>query len=388
MFVQQLMQDLLRHFPAIIDGNVTTLIAAGVLYFIGSGTVKGFAQTLALGIVVSMFTALVITKNILKSFYAVGLQDEKLYGKTVYTKTFNFIGKRKLFYSASGIVIAIGIVAMVVSGVKGHIFNYSLDFIGGASTSVTFNENYSVEKLESDVQPVVSEVTGDNDIQMTPVTGSNEVIIKTRTLTVDERDALYSKLSETFGVDESTIQTENISAAVSGEMKRSAILSVIIAAIFMLIYVWIRFKEFSFGVSSVLPLLHDVFVLLAFYAVLRWTVGNTFIACMLTLVGYSINATIVVFDRIRENLHTNKNLAEVVNVSVTQTLSRSINTSLTTLIMVVVLYILGVTSIKEFALPLIVGVICGCYSSVCIAGCLWYDLKNALDKRKAKKTSK
>jgi len=195
---------------------------------------------------------------------------------------------------------------------------------------------------------------------MTPVTGSNEVIIKTRTLTVDERDALYSKLSETFGVDESTIQTENISAAVSGEMKRSAILSVIIAAIFMLIYVWIRFKEFSFGVSSVLPLLHDVFVLLAFYAVLRWTVGNTFIACMLTLVGYSINATIVVFDRIRENLHTNKNLAEVVNVSVTQTLSRSINTSLTTLIMVVVLYILGVTSIKEFALPLIVGVICGC----------------------------
>ena len=190
------------------------------------------------------------------------------------------------------------------------------------------------EKLESDVQPVVSEVTGDNDIQMTPVTGSNEVIIKTRTLTVDERDALYSKLSETFGVDESTIQTENISAAVSGEMKRSAILSVIIAAIFMLIYVWIRFKEFSFGVSSVLPLLHDVFVLLAFYAVLRWTVGNTFIACMLTLVGYSINATIVVFDRIRENLHTNKNLAEVVNVSVTQTLSRSINTSLTTLIMV------------------------------------------------------
>ena len=285
-------------------------------------------------------------------------------------------------------VIAIGIVAMVISGVKGHIFNYSLDFIGGASTSVTFNENYSVEKLESDVQPVVSEVTGDNDIQMTPVTGSNEVIIKTRTLTVDERDALYSKLSETFGVDESTIQTENISAAVSGEMKRSAILSVIIAAIFMLIYVWIRFKEFSFGASSVLPLLHDVFVLLAFYAVLRWTVGNTFIACMLTIVGYSINATIVVFDRIRENLHTNKNLAEVVNVSVTQTLSRSINTSLTTLIMVVVLYILGVTSIKEFALPLIVGVICGCYSSVCIAGCLWYDLKNALDKRKAKKASK
>lgn len=372
-----------KAFSAILDGNVTTLIAAGVLFFLGSGTVKGFAQTLALGIVVSMFTALVITKTILKSFYAIGLQDEKLYGKVVSTKQINFIGRRRLCYTASGAVIAIGIAAMVFFGVTGYTFNYSLDFIGGASTSVTFNETYTVEQLETDVQPIVSQVTGDNDIQMTPVSGSNEVIIKTRTLTVDERESLYSSLAENFDVDESTIKTENISATVSGEMKRSAILSVIVAAIFMLVYVWIRFKEFSFGVSSVLPLIHDVFVLLTFYVLLRWTVGNTFIACMLTIVGYSINATIVVFDRIRENLHSGKDLKEVVNASISQTLTRSINTSLTTLIMVVVLYILGVTSIKEFALPLVVGVICGCYSSVCIAGCLWYDIKNALDRRKA-----
>ena len=376
-----------KAFSAIIDGNVTTLIAAGVLYFIGSGTVRGFAQTLALGIVVSMFTALVITKNILKCFYAVGLQDEKFYGKTVYTKTIDFVKNKKICYTASCAVIAIGIAVMIVSAVKGNAFNYSLDFIGGASTSITFNENYSIEKLESEVFPVVSEITGDNDIQMTPVSGSNEVIIKTRTLTVEERDNLYSKLAEAFEVDENTIQTENISAAVSSEMKHSAILSVVIAAIFMLIYVWVRFKDISFGLASVLPLIHDVFVLLAFYAVLRWTVGNTFIACMLTLVGYSINATIVVFDRIRENLHSMSSMNEVINVSITQTLSRSINTSLTTLIMVVVLYILGVTSIKEFALPLIVGVICGCYSSVCIAGCLWYDLKKVIDKNKAKKAA-
>lgn len=373
-----------KAFSAILDGNVTTLIAAAVLYFLGSGTVKGFAQTLALGIVVSMFTALVITKSLLKSVYAVGLQDEKLYGKTTEIKTIDFIGKKKICYIVSAAVIVIGIASMIIHSVGGYALNYSLDFVGGASTSVTFNENRTIEQLESDVLPVVSEVTGDNDIQMTPVQGSNEVMIRTRTLTLDERTSLYEKLAETFDVDETQIKTENISATVSGEMKRSAIIAVIVSAVFMLLYVWVRFKDLSFGASSVMPLLHDVLVLLAFYAVLRWSVSNTFIACMLTLVGYSINATIVVFDRIRENLKISKeNLAEVVNLSVSQTLSRSINTSLTTLIMVVVLYILGVTSIREFALPLIVGIICGCYSSVCIAGCLWYDLKRWMDKRKA-----
>ena len=223
---------------------------------------------------------------------------------------------------------------------------------------------------------------------MTPVTGSNEVIIKTRTLSVEERITLYDKLAETFGVDESTISTENISASVSSEMKRSAILAVVVAVILMLLYVWFRFKDLAFGTSSVLPLIHDVLVLLTFYTLLRWTVGTTFIACMLTIVGYSINATIVIFDRIRENIHTVKgSRQEIVELSVSQTLTRSINTSVTTLIMVVVLYILGVTSIKEFALPLMVGVICGCYSSVCVAGNLWLDIKEFLEKRKAAKAA-
>ena len=369
---------------AIIDGNVTTLIAAAVLFFLGSGTVKGFAETLGLGIIVSMFTALVITKTLLRSFYAIGLRDEKLYGKTTEVKVLPIVRKKKLWYGISGIVIAVGIVAMVIFSIAGNTFNYSLDFIGGASTSVTFNENYSVERLEKEVTPVVSEITGDNDIQMTPVTGSNEVIIKTRTLTVEERIALYDKLAETFGIDESKISTENISASVSSEMKRSAILAVVVAVILMLLYVWFRFKDLAFGTSSVLPLIHDVLVLLTFYVLLRWTVGTTFIACMLTIVGYSINATIVIFDRIRENLHTVKgDLKEIVELSVSQTMTRSINTSITTLIMVVVLYILGVTSIKEFALPLVVGVICGCYSSICVAGNLWIDIKNFLDKHKA-----
>lgn len=378
-----------KAFSAILDGNVTTLIAAGVLYFLGSGTVKGFAQTLALGIVASMFTALVITKSLMKCFFVIGAQDEKLYGKTTEVKRLNIVGRKKICYIASLAVIVIGVASMLIHSFGGYALNYSLDFVGGSSTSVTFNENRSIEELEKEVKPVVSEVTGDSDIQLTPVTGSNEVIIRTRNLTLDERTALYDKMAEEFGVDESLIKTENISATVSSEMKRSAIIAVLVAAVFMLVYVWIRFKDLSFGACSVMPLLHDVLVLIAFYAVLRWSVSNTFIACMLTIVGYSINATIVVFDRIRENLKISRNdLADVVNLSVSQTLSRSINTSLTTLIMVAVLYILGVTSIREFALPLIVGIICGCYSSVCLAGSLWYDVKRWIDKRKAAKAEK
>ncbi len=375
-----------KAFSAILDGNVTTLIAAGVLYFLGSGTVRGFAQTLALGIVVSMFTALTITKSLMKCAYAAGFEDEKFYGKVVYTKTYNFILKRKKCYAASIAVIIIGLAAMGIHSVIGYGLNYSLDFIGGSSTSITFNENRTIEELEKEVAPLMSKVLNSNDIQMTPVTGSNEVIFRTKTLTLEERTALEEMLIEEFSVDETKIKTENISATVSSEMRNSAIMAVVVSAFFMLLYVWFRFKDISFGLSSVIPLMHDVLVLLAFYAVLRWTVSSTFIACMLTLVGYSINATIVVFDRIREELaETKEDIAVIVNKAISQTLTRSINTSLTTLIMVVMLYIIGVTAIKEFALPLVVGVICGCYSSVCIAGCLWYDVTRWITKRRAAK---
>lgn len=366
-----------KALSAIIDGNVTTLIAAAVLYIIGSGTVRGFAQTLALGIVLSMITALFVTRTIIKALYAIGLQDEKFYGKVVHKRTINFLGKKNLCFILSALVILVGIGSMVFHGVKGDALNYGLDFKGGTSTSVTFNENRTISQLNEEVKPLVAEVTKDNDIQLTPVQNSNEVNIKTRELTQEERESLYQKLKDNFGVDESTITYENIGATVSSEMQRSAIQAVIIAAIFMLIYIWFRFKDIKFASSAVAALIHDVLVVLAFYAVLRWSVGNTFIACMLTIVGYSINATIVIFDRIRENLKEKKKmeLNELVNLSISQTLTRSINTSLTTVIMVIVLYILGVESIREFALPLIVGIVAGTYSSVCVTGALWYMMK-------------
>lgn len=378
-----------KALSAIIDGNVTTLIAAAVLYIIGSGTVRGFAQTLALGIVLSMVTALFVTRTLIKALYAMGLQSEKLYGKVVHKKTWNFLGKKNLCFVLSGIVILVGIGTMVFYGVKGDALNYGLDFKGGTSTSVTFNENRTISQLNDEVKPVVAEVTKDNDIQLTPVQNSNEVSIKTRELTQEERETLYQKLTENFGVDESTITYENIGATVSGEMQKSAIQAVVIAAILMLIYIWFRFKDIKFASSAVAALIHDVLVVVAFYAVLRWSVGNTFIACMLTIVGYSINATIVIFDRIRENLKEKKmELAELVNLSISQTLTRSINTSLTTVIMVIVLYILGVESIREFALPLIVGIVAGTYSSVCVTGALWYVMKVKFSGKKDKESFK
>ncbi len=156
----------------------------------------------------------------------------------------------------------------------------------------------------------------------------------------------------------------------------------------MLIYIWFRFKDIRFGASAIIALIHDVLVVLTVYALMRISVGNTFIACMLTIIGYSVNDTIVIFDRIRENLalkhgkQTREDLMEVANRSLTQTLSRSINTSITTFIMVFMLFLLGVASIREFALPLMAGMICGAYSSICIATELWYVMKVHLGKNK------
>ena len=371
-----------KAFSAIFDGNITTLIAAFVLMWLGTGSVKGFAYTLALGIVISMFTALVFSRLVINALYAVGVRDEKFYGKTEEKKVINFVGKRRVCFTLSIILILAGPVTMLIHSAAGNkALNYGLEFSGGTSTNVTFNEDMDIKTIDSEVTPVVEEVTGDKNVQPTKVVGTNQVIIKTRSLTLDEREALNKALVDKFGVDESLIQAESISSTVSSEMRRDAVVAVIVATIFMLLYIWFRFKDIRFASSAVLALLHDVLVVLTFYAISRISVGNTFIACMLTIVGYSINATIVIFDRIRENLHGSKRvdeLEEIVNRSITQTLTRSIYTSLTTFIMVAVLYIMGVSSIREFAAPLMVGIICGAYSSVCITGSLWLVMKKKL----------
>ena len=381
-----------KAMSAIVDGNVTTLIAAAVLWLKGSGTVKGFAQTLAIGIIVSMFTALVITRMIIYAFYAVGLRNEKLYYRPKKERTpINFLGKKKVFFVISLVLIIGGFAVMCVNSSRGNgAFAYSLEFEGGTSTNVTFNEDYSIEEIDEKIVPIVEEVTGDHNVQTQKVAGTNQVVIKTVTLELDQREALNQAMVDNFQVDESKISAENISSTVSNEMRQDAIIAVIVATICMLLYIWFRFKDIRFAASAIFALLHDVLIVLGFYAVARISVGNTFIACMLTIVGYSINATIVIFDRIREELHYQSKtteLSEVVNKSITQTLTRSIYTSLTTFVMVAILFVMGVSSIREFAAPLMVGIICGAYSSVCITGALWYVMRTKLGKKQTSKNS-
>ena len=375
-----------KAMSAILDGNITTLIAAAVLWLKGSGTVKGFAQTLALGIVVSMFTALVITRMIVYAFYAVGIRNTKLYGRIKEEREpIDFLGKRKIFFAVSVAVILVGFVFMGVNAGTGKgVLNYSLEFKGGTSTNVTFDKAYTLKEIDETMIPDLEKVTDDPNIQVQTVANSNQVIFKTQTLDLEKREAFAKYMADEFGVEERDITTENISSTVSSEMRVDAIIAVAIATVFMLLYIWLRFKDIRFATSAVVALIHDVLVVLAFYVIARISVGNTFIACMLTIVGYSINATIVIFDRIREEMKTKKRgeeLEVLVNRCITRTLTRSIYTSLTTFVMVAVLFIMGVSSIKEFALPLMVGIICGAYSSVCITGALWYVMKTKIGKK-------
>ena len=381
-----------KAMSAILDGNITTLIASVVLMALGSGTVKGFAYTLMIGIILSLFTAMVVTRYILYSLYALGLKSEKLYGRAKERKSIDFIGKKAVFFSISGIIIAAGLISMGVhSATEGKALNYGLDFMGGTSTTADFGKDMSIEDIENDIVPYVEKVTGDSDVQATKVEGTTQVTIKTRTLSLDERQELEDTLAENCDVDASTITSQSISSTISGEMRSDALKAVIVSCIFMLLYIWFRFKDIRFAASAILALVHDVLVVITVYALVRISVGSTFIACVLTIVGYSINDTIVIFDRIRENLalktgkQTAEELREVANKSLTQTLSRSINTSITTFIMVVMLYILGVASIRDFSLPLMAGLVCGAYSSICIATELWYVMKVHFGKNKATK---
>lgn len=373
-----------KALSAIVDGNVTTLIAAAVLFWRGSGTVKGFASTLAIGIILSMFTALFVTRFALNALFEMGIQNPKFYGIKREKPAKPFLKYRKLCFALSSAVIVAGFVFMGLNkSATGDLFNYSMEFQGGTSTNVTFNENLSQERIESEVVPLVEDITGDADVQTQKVTGTNEVIIKTRTLNMEEREEFEKVMQDNFGVEEGKITAESISGAVSQEMKQDAIVAVVIATVCMLIYIWFRFKNIRFAASSVLALVHDVLVVIACYAAFKWPVGSTFIACILTIVGYSINATIVIFDRVRENLKERKHdqsMEEILNQSITQTFTRSVNTSLTTFVMVLILYIMGVSSIREFALPLMVGIVCGTYSSVCLAGSLWFEMNRRREK--------
>lgn len=371
-----------KALSAILDGNITTFIAALVLIGLGSGTVKGFAYTLMIGILVSMFTAMVVTRFVLYALYGLGFSNEKFYGKAKEAKNFDFIGRKALFFGISLGVIAIGVAFMGTHQIKGEgALNFGLDFVGGTSTTADFGTDFTIEEIEAEILPEIAAIIDSNNIQANKVENTTLITIKTPTLSLEQREAVNEMLVGKFGVSEASIQCQNISSLISSEMRSDAVVAVIVACVCMLVYIWFRFSDIRFASSAIIALIHDVLIVIGVYGMLRISVGSTFIACILTIVGYSINDTIVIFDRIRENLapvkgvHTPEILHEVANRSLTQTLSRSIHTSITTFIMVLMLYIFGVASIREFALPLMAGLVSGAYSSVCVAAQLWYVLK-------------
>lgn len=372
---------------AILDGNITTLIAAIVLGLKGSGSVIGFAQTLGIGILLSMFTALYISRVLVESFYHLGVKSEKAYGKLREFKAWDYVKTSKIYIGIAVAVIAIGFIFMPINKANKSInnyLNYSLEFMGGTSVTLTLEEGQEItDQFDTEVCTIVGDIAKTTSVQSQKVMDSNQLVVKTVELTVAQREELQNTLEEKYDIK--SFATENISSSVSSEMKSDAAVAVIIATIFMLIYIAFRFKDVRFGASAVIALMHDVLVVLAAYSVFKLSVGNTFIACMLTIVGYSINATIVVFDRIRENLKERNvkkdGLMAIVNDSISQTFTRSVNTTLTTFVMVLVLYIMGVPAIKEFAFSLMVGVIAGFCSSVCLTGPVWYMMKQAQQKK-------
>ena len=378
-----------KALSAILDGNITTLIATVVLMILGSGSIKGFAVTLMLGIVLSMFTALFVTKMLLNSFLELGVQNPKMYGKAKEPKIHGYVKNFKICGVASLIVIIAGLAFLGVNHSRiGKSLNYSLEFTGGTSTTATFAEDdvYTLERAESEVAPVIAETAGIDagTIQIQTVEGNNQVIFKTSELTEEQSAKIDDLLKSQFKATE--VDNQSISSTISGEMKKDAIVAIAVSSVLMLLYIAFRFSDVKFGVSAVLALVHDVLVVFAAYSIGTLSVGNTFIACMLTIVGYSINATIIIFDRIRENMRTQdskESLEELVNKSIGQTFTRTIYSSLTTFIMVFVLFVMGVTSLKEFTFTLMLGIVCGAYSSVCITGPLWYTMKKKFSKKNA-----
>lgn len=373
---------------AVIDGNVTTFIAAIVLMILTSGTIKGFAQTLAIGTVLSIFTALVVSRFFVKTMYNMGLDKQNMYGVQKERKPFHIIEKRVISFAVIAVIIVVAVVGLFVNK-SGNIngrnktLNYSIEFEGGINITANFDKKYTTDEFNDTILPVIQEISGDAEAIANEVVGSNEFSVKVKQVDPSVINEIKDKLTSDYGVTD--FDYSEVGSTLSSEMRKNAIISVVVALIFMLLYIFVRFRDMRYAASAVITLICDIAIVFAFYVISYTSVGNTFIACMLTLVGYSINATIVIFDRVREHRKTDKeqtDILELGNRSITQTLSRTIYTSFTSFITIFFLYILGVSSLKEFAGPLMVGIIGGMFTNIFIPCSLWYMM---MKKKKADK---
>lgn len=364
-----------RALSTIIDSQLTTLIAAVVLYQVGTSSVKGFALTLMIGIVVSIFTAVVVTQVLLHVICESKKFSQKKYfgvrkdGTGIFSakRQFKFIEHRKIYYMVSIGIIVLG---LLVGGIRG--LNYGIDFTGG--TMMQFDMGKQV--TQSQVRDVLDQYELDEEIIFSGNENKEIIIRTTKALENADRMEIVGSFEESFGINEDDILAiEQFGPSVGKELQRNALLAILISALGMLIYISIRF-QWKFGVAALAGVIHDVLMVLAFYAIFNITVNNPFIAGVLTVVGYSINDTIVVFDRVRENLGLLKKtpLLETLNISINQTIQRSVMTSVTTLLVMVPLFILSGPAIREFVVPLMVGVAVGCISSITLSSPLYNDI--------------
>jgi preprotein translocase SecF subunit len=325
---------------------------------------------------------------LLKQLVALGIEKPSLYriniDKPDMEKPVRFIRNWLKCFIFSGVIVAAGLTFMIVNAVNGkNILNYDVEFTGGLSIEFDMGADFA----NADVSSIISRITGQTNPQVYRITGTNHVSVKMQSIETETMEAMREALKERFPeMDENPVSLEDISASISGEMQRTAFGAVIIVCVLMLLYIAIRFRDVRMGGASVLMLIHDALIMIAAYAILRINVNYSFIAVLLTVLGYSINSTIIVFDRVRENkkLLPNLGITDLIDKSLTQSFTRTVYTTITTLMTIVCLAVIGVPSVREFAIPIIIGISFGAYSSLCIAGAIWYSLSKAGKKKAAR----
>lgn len=377
-----------QSFSAILDANVTTLLAAAVLFYFGTSSVKGFATMLIISILASFITAVWGSRLLLGLLVDSGWLDTKKTWFGISKKSinpienevdtldlptkfdrFDFVKNRKIFYTLSVVLLAAGIAMLAIFRL-----NLGIDFSSGTRVEILAEQALTTEEVRQEIEAAGHP---SDDIVISGDESNIAVIRYNDDFTQEQINQLKTDLTEIYGTEPGV---SAVSPTVGKELARNAIYALAIAMLGIIIYASIRF-EWRMGLAAIVSLLHDAFFMVAVFSILRLEVDITFIAAVLTIVGYSINDTIVTFDRIRENMvrsgsiETEEQLAEVVNKSLRQTLGRSVNTVLTVVFVVVALIFFGAVSIQNFSIALLIGLIAGTYSSIFIAAQLWYDMK-------------
>ena len=376
-----------RAFTAILDSNITTLIACAVLFFLGTGTIVGFATTLGIGVIVSMFTALTVTHFLLNRMVDFRIRNPKAYGlrdREAGKQRFAILKNFKIFGGISALLVVTGLVALILLPFGKNLFNLSIDFAGG--TEMEFNMHTEVtQDVQTEVSGLFKDATGVDASSVTSSGDGNEdVLIRSTSITSEQRAAVIDKMLEKYSLADTDILNNNdVSASIGSDLQRSAVICSVLAIVLMMLYITFRF-EMTSGMAAVCCLMHDLLIMLSVYVWLQIPLDSNFIAAALTILGYSINASIIVFDRVRENLRTarREDFASVAERSVWQTMGRTINTTLTTLFTIGMVFILGVPSLKQFTLPLIVGILAGGWSSVMLSTGLWGFFRKKFRRRR------